>query len=140
MIASHPVVHVSWEDATAFAACTGRRLPSQEEWEKAARGTDGRRYPWGDWFEGRCNTEEANIGTTSPVVQFSLIGDSPYGCVDMSGNAFEWTASPSDKHYVLRGGSFNHGRNVAHCTSRVRHKPSYRFKNLGFRVADSRQD
>ncbi|MGD8455755.1 MAG: SUMF1/EgtB/PvdO family nonheme iron enzyme [Anaerolineales bacterium] len=96
MIASHPVVHVSWEDATAFAACTGRRLPSQEEWEKAARGTDGRKYPWGNWREGSCNTEDAKIGTTSPVGQFSPIGDNPYGCVDMSGNVFEWTASSSE--------------------------------------------
>ena len=76
-----------------------------------------------------------SIGTTSPVGQFSPAGDSPYSCVDMAGNVFEWTASPSDKYYVLRGGSFNHGGELAHCTSRVRHKPSYRFKNLGFRVA-----
>jgi formylglycine-generating enzyme required for sulfatase activity len=67
-------------------------------------------------------------------------GDSPYCCVDMACNVFEWTASPSGKYYVLRGGSFNHGGELAHCTSRVRHKLSCRFKNLGFRVAETRRE
>jgi sulfatase modifying factor 1 len=84
-------------------------------------------------------TKSFSGGTTSPVGQFSPMGDSLYGCVNMAGNVFEWTASPSDKYYVLRGGSFNHGRELAQCTSLVRHKASFRFKNLGFRVAESRR-
>jgi formylglycine-generating enzyme required for sulfatase activity len=90
---------------------------------------------WGDWQEGRCNTQEAGVGTTSPVGQYAPHGDSPYGCADMAGNVFEWTASVDGKYQVLRGGSFNHGRELAHCAFRVRHKPSYRYRNLGFRVA-----
>jgi formylglycine-generating enzyme required for sulfatase activity len=137
-ITLHPVTFVSQLDGIAFAEWTGKRLPTQEEWEKAARGTDGRLYPWGDLDDGRCNTTEAGIGTTSPVGQFSPAGDSPWGCVDMAGNVFEWTTSPSDKYFVLRGGSFNHGLDMAHCAFRVRHKPEFRFKNLGFRVAETK--
>jgi formylglycine-generating enzyme required for sulfatase activity len=136
-LAAHPVTHVSWEDAVAYAQWLGARLPTVEEWEKAARGTDGRAYPWGDWAEGCCNTKEAGIGTTTPVGHYSPQGDSPYGCVDMAGNVFEWTASREGKYQVLRGGSFNHGREMAHGAFRVRHKPSYRYRNLGFRVAGS---
>lgn len=134
-IADHPVTHVSWHDAMAYAEWQGKRLPIEEEWEKAARGTDGRAYLWGDWQEGCCNTKEAGIGTTTPVGRYSPDGDSPYGGVDMAGNVFEWTASVDGKYQVLRGGSFNHGRDLAPCAFRIRHKPNYRYRNLGFRVA-----
>lgn len=96
----HPVVGVAYNDALAFcrwfAAETGLavRLPSEPEWEKAARGTDGQVYPWGDtWEEGRCNSSEAKIGDTTPVGQFSPVGDSPFGVAEMAGNVQEWVSS-----------------------------------------------
>lgn len=97
---NHPVVGVSFLDAIAFCRwareATGLpvRLPSEPEWEKASRGTDGRLYPWGDkWEEGRSNSYEAGIGRTSPVDLFSPEGDSPFGVSGMAGNVQQWTAS-----------------------------------------------
>jgi formylglycine-generating enzyme required for sulfatase activity len=142
----HPVVHVSWHDAVAYADWAGMRLLTEQEWEKAARGIDGRVYPWGDPFDpGRCNSSESDIDTTTPVGRYSpefnpeLVegGDSPCGCTDMAGNVWEWTRSkwrPSDKPRVLRGAAFvNAARNVR-CVTRLRRDPTYRYKLGGFRV------
>jgi formylglycine-generating enzyme required for sulfatase activity len=98
---NHPVANVSWHDAVAFCEWLSRetsrpfRLPTEAEWEKAARGTDGRLYPWGNEppTPELCNFDESDIGYTTPVGRYSPQGDSPYGCADMAGNVCEWTQS-----------------------------------------------
>ena len=135
----HPVIYVSWHGAEAYAMWAGKRLPSEEEWEKAARGTEGAKYPWGNELDDSlCNTRESGIGGTSQVDKFPE-WRSPFGCFDMSGNVWEWwTDSCYDeekKKRVLRGGSWNYGRNLARCANRVRNSPGLRFFDTGFRCA-----
>jgi len=154
-LADHPVTYVSWEDAAAYctwlAETTGKpyRLPSEAEWERAARRVDRGRYPWGEaWEEGRANTREAGLGTTTPVGQYSPEGDSPAGCADMIGNVWEWTASDFEPYpgsayehtattqeKVLRGGSFYHDKNAARTAFRGWDFPNVRVRLGGFRVA-----
>jgi formylglycine-generating enzyme required for sulfatase activity len=108
--ARHPVANISWHDAQACAKWYGLRLPTEQEWEKAARGTDGREYPWGDAFDPKkCNCFESGTGDTTPVGAYPS-GASPYGVMDMAGNVWEWTSSEWGDGYdtcVLRGGSWN---------------------------------
>jgi formylglycine-generating enzyme required for sulfatase activity len=143
----HPVVNVKFSDINGYCewlnnilkselpSDTDLRLPTESEWEKAARGTDKREFPWGNIFDkNKCNTEEGGKGNTSPVAFYSPHGDSPYGCADMAGNVWEWTHSLKMKYpyknndgredddgsklRILRGGSFINNMKNARCAYR----------------------
>jgi formylglycine-generating enzyme required for sulfatase activity len=149
----NPVCSVTWLDALAYSAwlaeLTGQvwQLPTEAEWEKAARSTDGRIYPWGDVFDtSRCNTYESGLKATTPVGSYP-VGASPYGAQDMVGNVKEWTDSSyipyavrmradaeSREERVLRGGSWRD--NAVHV--RAAYRPSNRSdfvgEDIGFRL------
>ena len=132
----HPVVQVNPGDAAAYAEWAGGRLPAEEEWEKAARGIDGRVFPWGDEFDpARCNSEEIGIGTTTPVGRYSPAGDSPCGCADAAGNVWEWTVSKWESgsvRWVRRGGAFGSSERFVRCA--FRGNPTTHHKKGGFRL------
>jgi formylglycine-generating enzyme required for sulfatase activity len=131
----HPVVNVSYAEAEAFAAWAGKRLPTADEWEKAARGSDGRAYPWGDEFDASAvNCREAMLNTTTPVDRYAGSA-SPYGVCDMVGNVAEWVAS-DDGNVRFRGGSFlDDERNVRVTSKFVTASPNFKSFFIGFRCA-----
>lgn len=152
-----PVVGVSWYEAMAYAAWlaqqTGQttRLPTEAEWEKGARGTDGRKYAWGNEVpdKSRCNFKK-DEGKTTPVGSYPN-GASPYGALDMAGNVWEWSITKWVENYAnyanvvdndqegdapraLRGGSWNNYANVVRSASRSWSGPLYRSGYIGFRL------
>lgn len=147
----HPVVQVSARDAAAYCAWAGLRLPHEAEWEFAARGTDGRRYPWGDAPPEEDGQRPANFGTiaccapddsdgywtTAPVGRFPA-GASPFGLMDMAGNVWEWTADafPGKAGRVaLRGGGWGNDPYCLRVSYRHGNPPDIGLDMVGFRCA-----
>jgi hypothetical protein len=137
---NQPVVGVSFWEAEAFCRWAGGRLPSELQWEAAARGLQGHEYPWGDtWEDGICNSREAGLGVTSPVGLFPRSRSKPYGLEDMAGNVWEWCADFYDRKEsgslrVVRGGSWYGGAGIARAASRSGLHPDGRINGIGFRV------
>jgi len=134
-----PVVNVTWHQAAAFCEWAGGRLPSEEEWERAARGPKGTKYPWGeeDIDPSRANYDESKIGHPTPVGLYPS-GASAEGACDMVGNVLEWTSSEWSKGsgtYVWRGGCFGGDRRLARSSYGDLYRPDVQIRYLGFRLA-----
>ncbi len=131
-VPNQPVVGVSWWEAEAFCRWAGGRLPSEQEWEAAARGREAREYPWdGPWENGICNTRESGVGTTSPVGLFPRSRQVDFGLEDMAGNVWEWD---SGKRSVRGGSWFDDSWNARAAVRLVNDFPGNRGDFIGFRV------
>jgi formylglycine-generating enzyme required for sulfatase activity len=155
---NQPVVMVTWHEAAAFCRWLSEKLgrtvslPSEAQWEKAARGLDGRTYPWGEAppTPNQVNSAESGVGATMAVGSFPQ-GASPFGVCDMSGNVWEWCQSKwrdtyhsqadddptGDGPRVVRGGSYLDSAASLRCTNRLKSAPGYRDWDCGFRVVSS---
>jgi len=131
---NYPVVGPSWYEAHRFCEMLGKRLPTEQEWEKSARGTDGRRFPWGDIFDPTKANTGRRYGGMTPVDKFPE-GRSPYGVYDLVGNIWEWTASEDGGNKVVRGGLWFDGVIGTKASYRNAFPPGKHLEYLGFRCA-----
>lgn len=132
-----PAVNVSCEEAAEYASWLGKRLPSEEQWEKAARGIDGRLFPWGNEWDGdRVNSAESGRRYLTPVQDLAS-GASPYGCLNMAGNVWEWTCTPWEPDSPLmakKGGCALNFEPHMQCSARFEDPPEMRLRWAGFRL------